>query len=109
MYDKELVNSLPEEVLNIFFRLERYHHIMSLSALEKDKETYVEVVFTHYVEVMRVYLKVNTLLGEVNNVFGEDDEETIGVITLDKLEELLSKLPHVCDYLEDVGKESILH
>ncbi|MCP4991937.1 MAG: hypothetical protein GY928_39570 [Colwellia sp.] len=109
MYDKDLVDSLPPKVMALYFSMEQHPHVLALNHFDKDDTTFVEITFAHYSDIIKVYMNVDTHVGEVAVWYTDGDEELKGVITLKSLVALFNKLPHVDNFMEDLGTSSTRH
>ena len=94
---------------------------------------FIEVTFTHYTDIITVVFKTSTSVGEVflhsmdtigsggegdgsekpsEEITEEEFRESLmycGLITEDKLAELLRSLPHIRNFMEDEVGEGSLH
>ena len=80
----------------------------------------VEITFTHYMDLITVVFNIETGVGEVMlHVIDEESEEAqggefgrleyCGLITVDRLVELLGKIPHIRNFMEDEKGGDTLH
>ena len=95
-----------EETLDVFnkFYDNPFCHCWQMT---KDRDTGMETVsigFSHYKDDFTVYFNPSTRVGELYlnfNFDGEFSMEYYGIITVSKLEDLLTRLPHINSFLED--------
>lgn len=92
------------KTLQLFEKFESnpHCHTLSMGICEDCESEYILVGFTHYSDEYTVKFYTVTELGEVYYNFKMDNEwcgEYHGDITIESLLLLLSKLPHINDYM----------
>ncbi len=102
-------NELKARMLAL--ELIEFHHVQVVQAMKMkpdDENDSVLAIMDHYGVPLNIYFNVETRVGEVFQVNLEDGEEyEYGVITVEKLKELLKGLPHIADFVE--GNAEVLH
>lgn len=101
-----------EETLKLYnlFKDNPHVHTIQMYVEELDNVECVSVGFMHYSDDLMVHFNVETQVGEVwvsgegESMFGYGE---YGVITVENLLTLLSKLPHIKDFMEDAA--GVLH
>lgn len=116
MINHEIANGCTDpKTFDLLERLTKSPHVVSWTMFpdeDNDCEV-VSVTFLHYVEEITIDFNSETELGEVlipkEGDANFENATVFGVITVEKFEELLGKLPHIIQYLEDEGIEETLH
>ena len=113
-FENGCVNPATLEIYNKFYPIPHCVGFVMYADEDDENETVV-ITFNHYSDQFEAIFNVDTGIAElfilppweIIQASGEDEEvlpEYYGIITVDKLVELLSKLPHILDYVEDEAK-----
>lgn len=105
----ELHNGCEDkETLVTYLMFNENPHVHSIEMVEEDDEEMVHLGFSHYTDDMIAYFVTGKDVGEVHiagttlNDFG--GYTLYGLITREKLFTLLESIPHIDNYLFDVGE-----
>lgn len=106
MNSKFMNGCQKQETLEIMelFQSNPHCHTFSMTKCEDCDQEYVHIGFTHYSDDFYVDFNSETKVGElfVNyRVSDKWESHYYGIITVDKLDVLLKKLPHISDFMED--------